>query len=355
MNLKKLKIRNITRIIAHTVIPKTSTTDAYAVHIDDVLNFRKDEEAILIKRLEESLKNSKKTFEVEFDDLSQDSIHYSLTNLVPFNEPNFIAFTKSLATKLAEAHFRTRIPGGYCLVGEGVTNNTEYFFFIIKAELQEVFAIKGIDLQTIKDVFLSPAKDFYKVAIFIKDSNNKFNPFMFDDQFSPQKKDLTDYFYSKFLGLTTDKNARLISKNFFNDTKDFIETNVTNAKDRLGLLKALTVLYREDATGIISPQDFSDKYFENDLKNKYDQVIKTMYPHSFTKDISLIENRLDLKRISIPLSYSLHIVGNSIELENVEIIKKPDSNTIDTIEPEINNGSIREIVLLREKPPTDKQ
>jgi hypothetical protein len=40
---------------------------------------------------------------------------------------------------------------------------------------------------------------------------------MYDDQFSPQKKDLTEYFYGKFLGLTTDRNDRILSKNFYLD------------------------------------------------------------------------------------------------------------------------------------------
>ena len=97
--------------------------------------------------------------------------------------------------------------------------------------MQKVFSITGINLNVVKDVFLSPAKDFYKVAVFIN-KNDDFTPFMFDDQFSMQKKDLTEYFYGRFLGLTTDKNDDIKSKNFFKDTKAFIEKNVDNIQSK---------------------------------------------------------------------------------------------------------------------------
>jgi hypothetical protein len=348
MNLKNLNISSISRIIAHTIHPKAPKVDAYATHAKEMLTFSAQETGILITRLQEALSNSKKTFQLEFEDLSSDSIYAKLNSATLMDDKEFVEYSQSLADDLAEAHFRTKIPGGYCLIGEGKTSNNERFFFTIKAELQEVFTIDGTTLQLIKDVFLSPAKDFYKIGFFIESSSG-YVPFMFDDQFSLQKKDLTEYFYGQFLGLTTDKNDSLKSKNFFSDTKDFIETNITNTKDRLGLLKALTVLYREDTSGILSPKEFSEKYFEKDLKVRFDEMIDSRYPHSFTKDTILIDRRLELQRLSIPLTYSLAIVGNSDSLADVEIIDNPSESTFDNLEPEINSGVIRKVVLVREK------
>lgn len=348
MNLNNLQITDITRVIAHTIHPKTPTVDAYATHLSSVLSFSQSEKDILINRLQDALANSKKTFKLEFEDLSNESIYHKLSNDLPLNDTEFVNYSTDLADELAEAHFRIKIPGGYCLIGEGKTNNDEYFFFTIKAELQEVFSIQGANLNLIKNVFLSPAKDFYKIGFFIQ-RGTSFIPFMYDDQFSLQKKDLTEYFYGQFLGLTTDKNDSLKSKNFFSDTKDFIETNVSNTKDRIGLLKALTVLYREDTTGVLSPRIFSDTYFEGELKTKFEEIINSKYPHSFTKDISLIDRRLELQRLSIPLTYALSIVGNSDSLEDVEIINDPSDNTMEQIEPQINNGTLRKIILIKER------
>ena len=347
MNLTKLDIDNIKRVIAHTIIPKTSSKDAYSIEKKELLNFKKDEKEILILRLQEALQNQKKTFQLNYDDKSNDSIYDFLNNKYPVPEKTFIEYSQQLSENLAEAHFRTKIPGGYCLIGEGKTANDKDYFFIVKAELQEVFEIDGSNLKLIKDVFLSPAKDFYKVAFFIRNTNN-FIPFMYDDQFSMQKRDLTEYFYGQFLGLTTDKNDSLKSKNFFEDTKLFIENNVNNVKDRFGLLKALKVLYREETSGLVSAMDFSDKYFEGKLKTKYDKMINEKYPNAFTRDISLIDSKLEMERISIPLSYTLSLVGNVESMDDVEIVERPDSETYERMGHEFNNGSLKKAIFIKQ-------
>lgn len=348
MNLTGLKIASINRVIAHEIQPKTEKKDAYAVTRDELLVFNKAEKDILINRIGEAISNTTKTFQLDYEDRSDESLYAVLKDYDSITKKKFIDYSSDMANKLADAHFRIKIPGGYCLVGDGMTSSKKMFFFVIKAELQEVFNIEKNTLKVIKNVFLSPAKDFYKIGFFIQ-SGKSFIPFMYDDQFSLQKKDLTEYFYSNFLGLTTDKNDKLKTKNFYEDTKHFIETNIDNMKDRMGLIKALTVLYREEATGLISPKEFSDKYFEGPIKADYDRkIIQEKYPHSFTKDTSIIENRLELQRISIPLSYSLSIVGNSSDLADVDIISDPDNQTLRKIEPEINNGKIDKLIILRQ-------
>jgi hypothetical protein len=348
MSLSDFKISSLDKLIAHEIYPKTEKSDAYATYANKVLTLAKDEQKILIERLESAINNSNKTFQLEFEDTSKTSIFEFLQNKKKATEDEFINYSQKLADELAAAHFRTKIPGGFCLIGSGITLKKKEFFFIIKAELQEVFNIQNNKLKLIKDVFLSPAKDFYKIGLFVK-STSTYVPYMYDDQFSLQKKDLTEYFYGQFLGLTTDKNDTLKSKNFFEETKHFIELNIDNMSDRLGLLKALNVLYREDTTGIISPKEFSAKYFEGQLKNKFDAIIEKKYPQSFTKDTSLIENRIDLQRISIPLTYSISLVGSSVSLGGLEVISDPSIETLTDLEPEINNGTIKKIVIVRQE------
>jgi len=348
MNLSSLKIASIDRIIAHEIHPKTEEKDAFAKTNSALLKFKKPEKEILIKRILEALTNTTKTFQLDYEDKSIDSVYSLMTKIKKQTDKEFITSSASLADDLADAHFRTKIPGGYCLVGNGLTTTNKFFFFIIKAELQEVFNVHNNELTLIKDVFLSPAKDFYKIGFFLESGSN-FIPFMYDDQFSLQKKDLTEYFYGTFLGLTTDRNDRLKAKNFYEDTKTFIETNIDDVHDRIGLLKALNVLYREDTTGLISAREFSNNYFEGELKTKFEKkIVEEKYPLSFTKDISLIENRLELQRISIPLSFTMSIVGSTSELDTLDIIDDPSKQTIKDIEPQINNGQIRKMILVKQ-------
>lgn len=348
MNLNDIEIKSISRVIAHEIHPKTDKEDAYSKTSNKLLVFNKEDREILNKRIVEAIANTTKTFQLDYENKSDSSIYSLMQVYKSLNDEEFIKHSIILADNLAEAHFRTKIPGGYCLIGDGVTKKNQVFFFIIKAELQEVFNIQDNKLNLIKDVFLSPAKDFYKIGFFIE-KGESFVPFMYDDQFSLQKRDLTEYFYGKFLGLTTDKNDRLKAKNFYEDTKSFIERYVDNFHDKIGLLNSLKVLYREDTSGIISPREFSDKYFEGDLKFKYEKnVIQDKYPHSFSKDTTLIDNRLELQRVSIPLTFDIALIGNSNVLSNIEIIDEPTKEKMKQIEPEINNKAYQKIILLKQ-------
>lgn len=347
MTLSDLRIADITRITAHTVHPKTSEASAYATHSDQCLSFTSQEKGMLIGRLYEALRNSKKTFELSYDDLSSSSIHSFVHSDSAVTDEQFLTETQGMTDKLASVHFRTNIPGGYCLYGEGLTADRKTFFFVIKAELQEVFTINRNTLEIIQNVFLSPAKELHKIGFFLNESGDIFTPYMYDDQFSMQKKDLTEYFYSGFLGLTTGRNDSIKSKNFYKDTKEFIDDNVSNVQDRIGLYGALTTLFREDSRGVISAREFSDLYLEDGLKNKFDLGIVPQYPQSFTKDISLFERTLQMERISIPLTYSTKIVGTLSTIDEIEIIENPE-----TIEAwnnsiiNINNRRTTKMVLI---------
>lgn len=349
MNISNIEIASIKRIVAHQIIPKTTSKDAYIIPRKDLLKFSETENEILIRRILEAINNGSKTFQLSFEDKSNDSLFEVLKRFEIESEIDYISTTVELAEKLADAHFRTNIPGGYCLIGEGITSKKQYFLFIIKAELQEAFNIESGKLNLIKDVFLSPAKDFYKVGFFIKNKET-FIPFMYDDQFTMQKKDLTEYFYSQFLGLTTDENDKLKSKNFFEDTKDFIEKNIDNLEDRLGLLGALKTLYREDARGLISAKDFSEQYLEGKLKTEFDKKIVTeKYPLSFIKINTLLDKRLQLDRVTIPLSYNLSITGSLSKLGKLDIINDPSEDSLRFLQMEINTGSVDKVIIIKKE------
>ena len=187
MSFSKFNIASIDKIIAHEIHPKTDKKNAYAVTKNELLEFTKAEKTILIKRIYQALTNATKTFQLEYEDKAPGSVFSLLEKIGKLTDKEFIDETISLAKNLADAHFRTKIPGGYCLIGVGHTIEKNYFFFVIKAELQEVFNISDNKLNLIKDVFLSPAKEFYKLGYFVK-QRSEFVPYMYDDQFQCKKR-----------------------------------------------------------------------------------------------------------------------------------------------------------------------
>lgn len=348
MNLNELKIQRITKIIAHQIKPKTPKIDAHSVNTQELLTLNTEEVNILIDRLEMAICNHSKSFELTFEDKSSESLYDILHNNFPSTDNAFINTSQTIAEKLASAHFRTKIPGGYCLVGEAELNTSKKMFFVVKAELQEVFNIEKNKLNLIKNVFLSPAKDFYKVGFFIE-KGKSYVPYMFDDQFTMQKRDLTEYFYAQFLGLSTDKNDSLKSKNFFNDTKLFIDDNVDNLKDKMGLQNALTVLFRENVTGTISLKDFADQHMEGKLKTLYLEQYLKRYPRAFTKRTDLIDKKIDIDRVTIPLTYTITIVGNKKAMANIDVIDNVTDETAQSLSVQIKSGNVRKVVVVKEK------
>lgn len=348
-------IKSIDRVIAHKIYPKTAKNDAEAETSSALLNFDDKDKTTLINRVVNALNNSSKTFNLEFEDKSESSVYTLLENHSELQDDDrFIDVSCSLADKLAEAHFRVKIPGGYCLVVDGRTSNNDYFFLIIKAELQEVFNINQNQLQLIKDVFLSPAKDFYKIGYFLKNNNGTFTPFMYDDLFSSQKRDLTEYFYSAFLGLTSDKNDALKTKNFFYETKDFIDNNISEPKDRFGMQKALRVYLREDMNGTISAKDFSDTYLFgfDEPKKKYDkQIVERQFPRSFTKNMRNLNlaATVDLQRVSIGRNITL--VGKDEFIDDLQVLDNPTIQSIqETLQPMINTGRAVKAIFIQGQP-----
>jgi hypothetical protein len=284
---------------------------------------------------------------LEFDDQGEGSFYSQIMSLVPnCADDIFITISQDFAEKLADSQRRTTIPGGYCLIGNGHLDNKNYFVFIIKAEMQEVFNIKKNRMKIIQDVFLSPAKDFYKIGFFVFDvDKHTFIPYMYDDQFNTQKKDLTEYFYSYFLGLTTERNAKLKTKNFFEDTLSFIKENVSEAKDSIGLQKALTVYMREINRGYISSKEFSDLFLgdcPNNLQANYNSYIqKQGYSVSFMKDLSLLsESRTDIQRVNIGRNITLTAKG----AQDIRVLNTEDKEQVQTL---INDGSFQKVILLR--------
>ncbi|MHC3543661.1 hypothetical protein ACYJ2P_19960, partial [Bacillus velezensis] len=139
---------------------------------------------------------------------------------------------------------------------------------IIKAELQEALVLNGTAVEIMKELFLSPAKDFYKIGVLIhhnpRNSNqNAFKSYVYDDQFTPQKDDLAVYFYRDFLGFTTSNNDKLLTRDFLNDFLNFVDAEITDHETRKLLKSRIKADYRESAGVILDPSSYLE-FFEND-------------------------------------------------------------------------------------------
>lgn len=351
INIEELTIN---RIVIHRVHKKTESEDfGFAEYSENLFNFGVLELDALKRRIGTAFSKSKRFFKLEISKTENNSFYGYSRNIKNANNEEFLEISKSISDLLAMSHNKRTIPAGLLLILDGSILH-KHFVLVIKAELQEAFTIKEFNnqklIELVNDLFLSPAKDFYKIGFIIEDTNNLLQPndvyscYMYDDNFSSGKKDLAEYFYSDFLGFQTNRNDKLVTKNFRDDLFKFIETNVSSFDDKRGLKSAVNTLYRENTTGIINPQEFAETHFSDNLLRIFGSEVGSNYPTSFTKDLALVER--SLHRGQIKLVDDLTIAGPQDSIDNVSISNGQNFD-IERLRMQIENGEIRQIVTIK--------
>lgn len=325
-----------------------------AEYSNNIFTLGEIETRTLKDRISNAFSKSKRFFKLEIEKTDNNSFYGCCQQMKGSDDALFIDKSKSIADLLAASHNKKTIPAGILLVIEGVLSS-KHFVLVIKAELQEAFTIENTINQNIvkliNDLFLSPAKDFYKIGLIIEDNNkdasspnNSHSCYMYDDIFYSGKRDLAEYFYRDFLGFITNHNDKLVTKNFHEDISKFIDDNVTSFEDKKGLRNAVNSFYRENTTGIVNPQEFAETHFTDELQRRFNAQISPNYPNAFTKDLSLVDRRLE--RSQIKLVDNLKIEGPADALDNVNIFDKGNID-IDTLRLQVEKGEIEQIITIK--------
>lgn len=344
----------INRIVIHRVHKKTGDEEfGIAEYSENIFSFGLVEMVTLKERIGTAFSKAKRFFKLEIAKSDENSFYAYSKKIKTSTDTEFLEISKSISDLLAISHDRRTIPAGILIVLDGHILS-KHFVLVIKAELQEAFTIKEINnqklIELVNDLFLSPAKDFYKIGFMIEERNNATQPndnhscYMYDDNFSTGKRDLAEYFYKTFLGFETNKNDKLITKNFRDDVFKFIETNVVSFDDKRGLKNAVNTLYREDTTGVINPQHFAEANFPDDLLRIFGSEVGSNYPNSFTKDLSLVEN--SLVRGQIKLVNNLTIAGPTDSIDKISISNAQNLD-IERLRLQIDNGEIQQVVVIK--------
>lgn len=352
INADDLKIG---RIIIHKVHKKLdNSTCGIAEYSDELYVFGATETETLKERICAAFSKTKRFFKLEIARCETDSFYDYASHIKGSSDALFIEKSKQIADLLALSHDRKTIPSGLLLVMDGFYKKNKHFILVIKAELQEAFTIKEVDkhkiVELINELFLSPAKEFYKIGYMIEDTNNdvfpndKHSVYMYDDNFSSGNRDLAEYFYGNFLGFSTSKNDKLLTKNFYHDIHSFIDNNVAGFDNIKGLKNAINSLYRENTTGIINPHEFVQQNFESELLKRFESKIGFNYPHSFTKDLTLVDRKL--QRGLILLADELKIEGPSDSIDNVDVINGKNVD-IAALKLAVENGDIKQLITIK--------
>ncbi|GAA3972660.1 hypothetical protein GCM10022246_26220 [Pedobacter ginsengiterrae] len=345
----KFKEIDIKRVIIHKIIGKTTKNDAYTEASTDLHNLDPDTKATLLERIESAISKSKRFFETSVENMETDSFYDYAKNLSKTDKKDFLDKSVLIAELAAAAHQKRTQPGGLLIVIDASLDKLSSVI-VIKAELQQALIINGKAVELIKELFLSPAKEFFKIGILIHHDprsmeKKSFDSYVYDDNFTAQKNDLATYFYRDFLGFSTHENDKLRTNNFIKEFSDFVDGNVKDFESRRLLKTKIKADYRESAVDIVDPASYTE-YFEKDgLVTQYHTKVLSKFPRSFSKDLSLVDAAL--QKSSLQITSQLKISGPPDLVENLQIINPNQETKLRSLIAQIESRDVARLVVIK--------
>lgn len=356
----------ITSIIVHFLSRDSISGSVTTNYSETEINLSAEGIEALRTRVISAISIKSKTLEMEFTN-NTSSIFKLITQC--FNEAqssdDFTTISKEIAKSLHKViEADRRVPDGAIFIIKGniiYNDNKKRCAVIIKAETQNGFTV---DLQNqrdivqfIKNLFLTPAQKMYKVAFIIDktgsvgDNNVLKSPSEYDisdcevyifDTNSTSSTTSAKYFYNTFMGCDFEKNLAIKTREFYQNTIDFINIKYEeDAEMRIDLISAVKTYLKMDTDQFISTETFSTRYLQNDAdRQEYLQYMqsKDVSSTAFSRDISLISSKL--KNRILYFENGIKITGSQSNFsENVHVMNRKLGEILTPTE-EINSDNM---------------
>lgn len=287
---------DIERVIFHEISQKKKGQESaeYICH-DKITPLTNNVLSLIRDRLVDALGQESNSFSVHID---PDSLFKKDVDEIfeTDNDNIFIAKSKSTCQRLAKLS-PTRYAACCFLFLQGKFKDTQ-FIAVIKADKTEALSSDGNQIKLLTNMFLPEAKRVFKIGV-ISQNKKLINPnkaFLYDDQ--ALKNSVAKYFYKDLLGFDITKNAKIITKKFYEETLNLISKN-SNGYDEMSKFKSalITELFSNDTQ--INLKKFSTKYLNGNVKNEFESKIiaNNKFPQTFAKDITSIKRRFKQNRL----------------------------------------------------------
>ncbi|WP_132995867.1 nucleoid-associated protein [Sporanaerobacter acetigenes] len=302
---------------------------------------------VLQERITDALGKKSNSMEMNIIETDPGSTFSYIANMLHQDGENYIEISKQVAYNLAKAQNRRNIPGGIVVILRGTVGiDNKKFIGIIKAEIQEGFVLENqssnLILNYVSDLLLTPEQKFYKIGIYINENDyniqdetiediaDKFTCYIYDKNMSlANTDDAAQYFYGSFLGCTFLPLSQNLTRDFYNNTKEFIDTNNHfNNEDKIDLNYALYTYLNTSKNNIISVDQFATEYLEKDVIDLYSNYMELngVSMTGIQKDLNLIKKTLKKRRIKFSSNVNISAPSENFK-DIIEISKQKDDWT----------------------------
>lgn len=332
----------IQRVIAHEVVRASELNTRNPIYSNILISLDNQSLNLLIDRIMAVISQGSHCVDLTVEDTAPGRSFNIISNMLDFNDTEFITNSRNLAAQLSNAQTSGSIKSGSAIFIQGTLydDGTESrFIAIIKADydrgLMERIENNEVMLEYINNIILGDSTRLMKLALFIEINRNHTtgqNQVRNTDDFSIKVFDhlmqnstngnASLYFYSTFLGCRIADNSSSKTKKFYEITRNFINSINTGNEDKLELYGHL-ISYLSDNSTIINPREFSIDYFPEDQQDSFLRECKEQgIAESFSKNTQLIKGKL--RRESIRFTSNITIIALPEELHNSFCIIGPD-------------------------------
>lgn len=304
---------------------------------------------LIIERLVTALGRNSKSLMMNIVDSTEGSTIQLISKLYNCTNQVFTQISKEITYKLALVQTISRISDCALFIVTGsIGQNNLPFSCIVKSESQSAFRlIENSDhekiLELIDDALLGKDQKLFKIGFIANIDKNieDFEVIVFDsnlDQFKSAKA--AKYFYIDFLGCAIQENSATATKDFYNETSNFINSNNYSTLKKIYIQNQLVSYLLAEGTNVINSNEFANNAFRdsNDIDNYLtfmDQANVTS--RNIFKDLSLLNKKL--KKRYINFTSGIRISG---DFENFEKLLKFDINDSGSITVEIQGEMINQ-------------
>lgn len=331
---------NVKRIMLHQVYRRNDDKTVKEPMYNNAITILDDTSMFTFsQRISQAICSDAHSVEMQVYKANEGSTFSIATKLISSTDEKFIELSKKVAYNLAVAQTTKRIPEGIVVIFDGtIGNNNNKFIGIMKAEMQEGFKLSsstsGISLDFIRNLILTPQQKFYKIGLYIKlptntsDKQDDYTCFVYDSNLGKGiNSEAAQYFYDGFLGCKFKDNNKFLTKQFYNDTKEFINklSNISD-EEKVELNYALYTYTKLDQKPLISIKDFCDGYLKSDLKDDYINYMESKkFPATtIAKDLALMES--SLKNRKIKFSNNISLTAPSEKFKDVVAISENEDD-----------------------------
>lgn len=255
--------------------------------------------------------------------------------IISSSDIDFLAKSKIVALRLAEAQIARRIPGGVLIVFDGTVGVTNIpFLSVIKAETQAGFRRLNdggqAAVEFLKNIFLTPATRLYKIGMMVFDDRTQTTPsgrqaFVFDSNISLSNREAAAaYFYEGFLGCAFPSDGPYETAKFFDLTKEFVLKSDLEPEQKRNTIDSLYVFVRDEQAPTFTTDQFSERFLPSDMRDPYKNFMlgRKFTPNAVVRDVSRMGRRLHRRKLKfgsdIELSASPEALSHKITIEAIE-------------------------------------